>query len=145
MFDDTLRKSAMSNDLLKDLEHNIVSLVAELNTFPGITTFSSCGGHLHPTALSHCHEGDFEVNFNVDPLRGGWRSLELIASAVSESVDHGKLSITLWSMGGGGSVCFELTGCDHADPDSLAELLSLSRLAYDDDPSDAQTEDGVGE
>lgn len=135
----------MSNDLQKDLDHNIVSLVVELNSFPGITTFSSCGGHLHPTLLSQCQEGHFEVNFNVDPLRGGWRSLELIASAVSESADHGKLSITLWSMGGGGSVCFELSGCDHAEPDRLAELLSQSRLTYDDDPSDAQTEDGVRE
>ncbi len=144
MFDETLRETAMSNDLLNDLDHNMVSLVAELNAFPGITTFSSCGGHLHPTSLSECPEGHFEVNFNVDPLRGGWRSLELIVSVVSESTDHGKLSVTLWSMGCGGSVCFELSGRDHADPDYLAELLSQSRLMYDD-LSDAQTEDGVGE
>lgn len=145
MFDDTLRETTTSNGLLNDLDHNIVSLVTALNSFPGNTTFSSCGGHLQPTALSQCPDGVFEVNFNADPLRGGWRSLELIASAVSESADHGKLSIPLWSMGCGGSVCFELSGCDHADPDRLAELLSQSRLTYDDDPSDAQTEDGVGE
>lgn len=135
----------MNNDLLNDLDRNIVSLVAELNSFPGITTFSSCGGHLHPTTHSQCPDGVLEINFNVDPLRGGWRSLELIASAVSESADHGKLSITLWSMGGGGSVCFELRGCDHADPDRFAVLLSQSRLMYDDDPSDAQAGGGVGE
>jgi hypothetical protein len=126
----------MSNDLLNDLDHNIVSLVVELNSFPGISTFSSCGGHLHPTALSQCPEGVFQINFNVYPLHGGWRSLELIASAVSESADHGKLSITLWSMGGGGSVCFELSGCDHADPDRLAEFLTQLRLTYDDNLSD---------
>ncbi len=126
----------MEPDLPFDLDPNIWRLVRELNAFPGITSFSSCGGHSRPESPSQCPAGTFEVNFNAYPLRGGWRSLELIASAVSESGERDKLTITVWSMGGGTSVCFELAGRDQADPDGLAEELARIRTTFDDDSLD---------
>ena len=82
-----------------DIDRNIQRLVTELNAFPGVATFSSCGGHPDPSTQSQRSAGEFEVSFNIYPLHGGWRSLELIASVVSECVEHGKLTITVWSMG----------------------------------------------
>ncbi len=120
-----------------DIDRNIQRLVTELNAFPGVAIFSSCGGHPDPSTQSQRSAGEFEVSFNIYPLHGGWRSLELIASVVSECVEHGKLTITVWSMGGGGSVCFELVGREKADPDLLAKSLSIAREAFDDDLSAA--------
>ena len=128
----------MDHDLTSELDQNIVRLVTELNTFPGIITFSSCGGHAPPTTPSQCRAGTFEVNFNAYPLRGGWRSLELIASVVSESVEHDKLTITVWSMGGGTSICFELSGRGQADPELLAQNLASIRPMFDDDLTDSR-------
>ncbi len=118
-----------------DIDGNIQQLVSELNSFPGVATFSSCGGHPNPSTQSQRSAGEFEVGFNIYPLHGGWRSLELIASVVSECVEHDKLTITVWSMGGGSSVCFELVGCENADPDLLAKSLSTAREMFDDDLS----------
>lgn len=108
-------------------------LLSELNAFPGILTFSSRGVHLSSSGGPQPPAGAFEVNFDVYPLLGGWRSLELIASAVAESTDREKLAITVWSMGGGGSACFELAGSENADPDLLAKSLSEFRSMFDDD------------
>ena len=82
-------------------------------------------------------EAGCAVNFNVHPLHevhGGWRSLELIASVVSESAEHDKLTITIWSAGRGRtSFCFELACCENAAPDLLARNLALALEMYDDD------------
>ena len=48
---------------------------------------SFSGMEREPLTPSQRPLGKFEVNFNVDPLLGGWRSLELIASALVESED----------------------------------------------------------
>ena len=122
---------------MMDIDKNIQRLVTELNAFPGVVTFSSCGGHPAPSIHSQRPEGEFEVSFNVYPLRGGWRSLELITSAVSECAEHDKLTLTVWFMGGGTSVCFELVGRYYAAPDLLAESLSTAREMFDDDLSTA--------
>lgn len=118
---------------LQDLDSNVVSLVTELNRFPGIVTFSSCGGHPIISNQSQRPAGEFEVNFDVFPLLGGWRSLELIVSAVAESADLPKLSIVVWSLGGGTAACFELSGRDGADPGLLAGTLPSFRAMFDDD------------
>lgn len=77
--------------------------------------------------------GEFEVHFNVYPLLGGWRSLELIASALVESEDRNSLKLTLWSVGGGTSVNFELEGRENADPGALATILNQMRQLFDDE------------
>jgi hypothetical protein len=64
------------------VDERVESLVLELNEFPGVTVFSSCGGHQVPIRVSQCPRDQFEVNFNIYPLHGGWRSLELITSVV---------------------------------------------------------------
>jgi len=119
-----------------DFDPTVRRLVDQLNAFPGVVTFSSCGGHREPLTPSQRPLGEFEVNFNVYPLLGGWRSLELIASALVESEDRNSLKLTLWSVGGGTSVNFELEGRRHADPDALATVLSQMRELFDDEVVD---------
>ncbi len=58
--------------------------------------------------------------------------------SVSESVEHDKLTITVWSMGGGTSICFELYGHGQADPDLLAQNLASIRPMFDDDLTDSR-------
>jgi len=85
----------MTDNSAGEIDSSIRRLVEELNAFPGVVTFSSCGGHREPLTPSQRPLGEFEVNFNVYPLLGGWRSLELIASALVESEDRNSLKLTL--------------------------------------------------
>ena len=81
------------------IDGNIRALVDSLNAFPGIVTFSSCGGHAERSNPSQLPNGEFCVNFDVDISRGGWRSLELITYAMQCKADGEHLSITAWNNG----------------------------------------------
>ena len=108
-----------------DLDERVRHLVVTLNRIPGVDTFSSCGGHSHPTT-SQASEGEFYANLDVERNKEGWRALELISWAVSET-DLDRLRLTVWTNGDEPvPVSFEIRGWDHADPDELADLLLLS-------------------
>jgi hypothetical protein len=55
-------------------------LVDVLNSFPGIETFTSCGGHQGaPEGGSQAEEGCWYVDFHVERSDEGWISLEFFA------------------------------------------------------------------
>ena len=105
------------------VDANVQALVDSLNALPGIDTLSSCGGHARPTKLSQLPAGEFNVNFCVDVLAGGWLSLEWITRTIDFSEDVAKLTVTVWSEDEPDTMAFELKGVDGAVADDLAELL----------------------
>ncbi len=114
------------------IDQRVKRIVKSLNTFPGIYTFSSCGGHAKQTCTSQVPKNEFNVNFSVDPARGGWRSLELIVYALGESPECQNLKVEAWPNGTPGCLSFELRGIQNADPDELANLFDSLRGRYDD-------------
>lgn len=99
-------------DPREQIDPRIVPLVEELNLFPGVETFASCGGHRH-VHLKGFHNDDssvrvgqvrlpaFYVSFMIDPSpEAGW-SLRLISWAAYEAsaaanVRYGAVVI-MWS------------------------------------------------
>ena len=68
-----------------ELDANIVELVRVFNSFPGIYTVGSCGGHANPESYQS-PEGSWDIVFVVEvddsrPTRDGWLSLEFLVYA----------------------------------------------------------------
>jgi len=91
-----------------DIDADVRPLVNALNTLPGISTYSSCGGHANPTP-SQTAEGHFYVCFNLEegpmgrPLAKAWDSLALIIRAATAT----RTSVTAYHDGG---INFEIDG-----------------------------------
>jgi hypothetical protein len=132
----------MSNNFSTDavppelqIDARVKSLVRILNAFPGVLTLSSCGGHAEKTNFSQADADSFYVNMEMDPLRGGWRSLQLITFAIAEThenteFDEEQVDLSVWTNGGTEGLCFEVKGSDGADPDSLALELERALELY---------------
>ena len=105
------------------IDKNIAPLVDTLNRFPGLRTFSSCGGHPPPLTVSQAPEGHYWVNFNVDPSDGGWPSLQALAYVVA---DLEEVTIKLWLAGDTpDTIAFELSAV--GDPSDLTARLQAFR------------------
>jgi hypothetical protein len=116
-----------------DLDPNIVTLVRALNSYPGISTIGSCGGHENPTEIQR-PLGEWFVTFHVAHRAGGWRSLELIAGATT--LDPWRTSLTAHSgqpgHATGRALFFSLQGWEYADPDRIAAYLYRVRHDHAD-------------
>lgn len=107
------------------IDANIAPLVDVLNCLPGLGTFSSCGGHPPPLAVSQTPEGNYWINFCIDPWEGGWGSLQNLAYVVA---DMESVTIKIWLSGyEPDTIAFELAG--------VGDPLELGRhhrgVAYD--------------
>jgi hypothetical protein len=72
-----------------EIDARVGPLVDELNQFPGVETFASCGGHTH-VSKKDLFEGkvrqpDFYVSFTVDPTVEALWSVRLISWAAFEA------------------------------------------------------------
>lgn len=110
------------------LDSNIAQLVRALNAFPGITTIGSCGGHENPSEIQR-PLGEWFVTFHAAHTKGGWRSLELIAGAIT--LDPWRTSLTVHTSqpgyATGRALFFSLQGREFADPDRIAAYLNRVR------------------
>ena len=101
------------------IDENIATLVATLNSLPGISTNSSCGGHENP-GPGQAPAGEWYVDFDLLPHQLAWQSLELIAFAIGELLCCGStIELKVWHDGG---VRFDLRGYD-CDPNELTEMI----------------------
>ena len=111
-----------------ELDANIVHLVRALNAFPGISTIGCCGGHENPSEIQR-PLGEWFVTFHVAHTKGGWRSLESIAGAVT--LDPWRTSLTTHTSqpghATGRSLFFSLQGWEFADPERIAAYLDRLR------------------
>ena len=61
----------------EELDSDIVYLVRALNSFDGIQTIGSCGGHPDPEPYQE-PEGSWRIAFKVSPCEHGWFPLEFL-------------------------------------------------------------------
>lgn len=109
------------------IDRKVARLVRVLNSLPGVSTFSSCGGHAKPTIVSQCPINEWYVNFSLLPHQMAWQSLELIASARCEFMSGDALvTLTVWHDAG---VNFELSGVDVKADEFAAFIEQLSNNA----------------
>jgi len=124
-----------------EMDANIVGLAKVLNSFDGIYTTSSCGGHQNNTPYQ-LPFGSWEVTFKLRPARqnspslDAWLSLEYLVFLFSKcyNPDKGSVIITPFSPDPylnhpGNSISFTLNGKD-TDPDKVAGWLLLFGKDY---------------
>jgi hypothetical protein len=96
----------------EEIDPRVIPLVEELNRFPGVETFASCGGHRHVHLKgfkkddSRAHVGqvrlpDFYVSFMIEQTAEAFWSLRLISWAAYEAsgaadVRYGAV-VMMWS------------------------------------------------
>jgi len=106
----------------KSSEERLRQLVEALGDLPGIILLSLGTGK----STSNLREGrradQFSVDFDVDVLAGGWRSLNILIFATSQTDDFDNLAVRAWPNTDEPTDClsFRLRGIKGANPDELA-------------------------
>ena len=111
------------------IDTNVLTLVKAINAIPGISTFSSCGGHDNPRP-NQAPAGTFTVSIDADRNSAGWRGLTVLSRAVA---DYGHVDLIAWFNGDDDTpadevecLCFELRGTTPAVADELADVISTT-------------------
>jgi len=116
-----------------ELDSNIVGVVRTLNSFPGILTVGSCGGHKDSETYQN-REGTWSVVLQLEtedsrPLREAWLSLEFLVYAFNNWFYRSGLKVAISAYSApphfnypGDTITFSVDGEEL--PDEIAELLS---------------------
>lgn len=122
----------------ESLDRNMVRLVRTLNSFPGIRTIGSCGGHPNPGPCQW-PEGSFYVKFHVKWTQDGLLALEFLAWLVNTvMVQRTEGRVTLLPVapppylnGPGTCLHFVIEGNDGADPEQLGrDMKEIKRKCF---------------
>jgi hypothetical protein len=107
------------------LDERVRKLVEVFGDLPGINALSSCGGKSNPGHRGRRAPDEFSVDFNVDVLAGGWRSLNILVFATSQTDSFENFSVTAWLNTDEPTDClsFQLRGIKTADSDELASAI----------------------
>ncbi|KKN20714.1 hypothetical protein LCGC14_0932860 [marine sediment metagenome] len=105
---------------VENVDQNIYRLVNAINDIEGVNTHSSCGGHKNKDK-SQVSEDMFNINFEVDYNKCGWKALEYIVMAIYRWNQNysSQIALTPWIDGG---LCFDMTGIHFTD--ELIELFA---------------------
>ncbi len=99
------------------IDKRVRRLVHTLNSIPGVTTYSSCGGHRNHL-LAQVAAGSFYVELVASSGRVGYRAIQLIVRAIDVFVPH--VTLTPWLNGE--DICWSLRGTC-ASPDDVASAI----------------------
>lgn len=119
-----------------EMDQNIVSLAKALNSFQGIQTIGSCGGHSNPAPYQQ-GKGSWVVLFAVSHNEHGWLALEFLVWMI-EGTYYRQPNIRLSANSAapymnkpGDCLYFTIAGSDGASPDKLAQrIMQERRLHY---------------
>lgn len=116
-----------------DLDPNIVGLVDALNSFKGVITVGSCGGHADP-GPGQRPLGAWTVTFKVAADDHGWRSIEFLAWLVNNDARRSGSKARLEPSSAppymntpGECLVFHLTGWGGEDPEAFGRMLAESK------------------
>lgn len=79
-----------------DIDENIRPLVEVLNSYPGVMTIGSCGGHTEPISGGSWAAGTWYVLVTFSQNLIGWRSLEFLAWAINSDAHKGENPSNAW-------------------------------------------------
>src|SRR4030042_5088513 len=119
------------------LDRNIVRLVDTLNSFKGVRTHGSCGGHKNPTPAQWT-EGSFYVKFFLDWDENGRFSLEFLAYVINDYlrvVEHKGIILYPYAAPPylntpGEMLDFVIEGYNGMKPTDLATVLMRMKSNY---------------
>ena len=128
----------------EELDQNIVKLVRVLNSFDGIQTSGSCGGHADPTPHQQ-PKGSWLITLEVDHSEEGWFALEFLTWFVNNNLARGgrHVLLTLHSFPPfinipGEALYFALAG-EGVNPDWMAKELRTVKKTYYVSPAEFET------
>ncbi len=109
----------------KSSDERVRQLVEALGELPGIIVLSPGTGKSTPNLRQVGRADQFWIDFNVDVLAGGWRSLNILIFATSQTDDFDNLAVRAWPNTDEPTDClsFRLRGIKGANPDELAESI----------------------
>jgi hypothetical protein len=127
-----------------DVDPNVRALVRALNTFDGLATISSCGGHEKPTSPVQWEAGTWQVAFEIDRSEDGWFALEFLAWLINRDAGRSGRRLLLvpdavppYLNYPGHCLFFRLEGYGE-DPERLASYIERSRADCYVNPHDVQ-------
>ena len=100
------------------IDKRVRRLVHILNSIPGITTYSSCGGHPNHS-LGQVAAGTFYVELAISSGRVGYRAIQLIVRAIDVFFPD----VTLAPWLNGDEISWSLRGIG-VSPDDVASTIS---------------------
>jgi hypothetical protein len=106
------------------IDANMVTLLRTINGLKGIRTNLSCGGHAN-SETGLVLEGEWVIDFSVDPTCLAWESLAIVAAAAASVQTH-EDSVRLTAWHDDDSLQFELHATG-VDPDDFAEAIDYAR------------------
>ncbi len=109
----------------KGSDERLRQLVEALGDLPGIILLTFGTGKSTSNLREVRRADQFSVDFNVDVLAGGWRSLNILVFATSQTDDFDNLAVRAWPNTDEPTDClsFRLRGIKAASPDELAEAI----------------------
>lgn len=109
-----------------ELDPNIIGLVNTLNSFDGVYTTGSCGGHENGQGMLPI--GRYMVTFKIEPGVDGWFALEFLAWAVNNAgraegyrAELAMMAAAPYLNEPGGALYLSLEG--EGEPNALARWL----------------------
>jgi hypothetical protein len=107
------------------IEKHLQWLVEALGHLPGIMTVSFGRGSSDSNQRRGRLADGFHVDFNVDVLAGGWRSLNILGFAITQTDAFENLSLTARPTSDEPTNClsFKIHGTKSADPDDLGNAI----------------------
>jgi hypothetical protein len=107
------------------IEKRLQWLVEALGDLPGINTVSFGRGNSESNHRRGRLADGFHVDFNVDVLAGGWRSLSILVFAITQTDSFENLSVSAWRTLDEPTDClsFKIRGTKSADPDDLGNAI----------------------
>ena len=117
------------------MDERVAALVEIINSFPGVETFSSCGGHEEKFRFSQCDPNDFIIKFDLDPDDDGFYSLGILTMAAVKmnKNNDGMIMITaiinpFMGEGSPDDLAFMIMATNGSDPDEYAETIKSCNI-----------------
>jgi hypothetical protein len=121
-----------------ELDKNMADLVRVLNSFKGVRTIGSCGGHRKPLKPGQWGAGSWYVKFGISRSDYGWFAMEFLAWVVNSDSRRAGANLEFFPTSPppylnepGEMLCFVIEGRKPEKPEKFAEYLKfLKEAAY---------------